>query len=236
MHVKHVPLKTGAYTTTKQNDRLKHLDPVATADAMCPCNALSSSCKQEVPAVASNVPKKTTACDGQSNSWRVVEWRHCQAQNAIRTRFWILNKLEQEAPRHHHSSNLRRTFGLSSSSTFSGTSCFKCARRLRATGSGVSCPCSPSQITDQLHGEMGETFQSLRIRARKWQEINIYNRTNIKILLNILLSFWVAMVVLKSSSLWPSSWHEPLNESPWGYLNHHPPKQFHLDDFDMQSY
>lgn len=33
-------------------------------------------------------------------------------------------------------------------------------------------------------------------------------------MLNILLSFWVAMVVLKSSSLWPNSWHEPLNESP----------------------
>ena len=58
MHVKHVPLKTGAYTTTKQNDRLKHLDPVATADSMCPFNALSSSCRQEVPAAASSVPKK----------------------------------------------------------------------------------------------------------------------------------------------------------------------------------
>lgn len=58
MQVKHVPLKTGAYTTTKQNDRLKQLDPVATADSMCPFNALSSSCKQEVLAVASSVPTK----------------------------------------------------------------------------------------------------------------------------------------------------------------------------------
>ena len=59
MNVKHVPLKTGAYTTTNQNDRLKHLDPVATADSMCPANALSSSCRQEVPTAAGSVPKKT---------------------------------------------------------------------------------------------------------------------------------------------------------------------------------
>ena len=154
-------------------------------------------------------------------------------QTAIHTRFWILNKLEQEVPRHQHSSNLVcRSVLINLFRNVLLQVCKKAQSHCiwSVLPMFTFTNCRPNR---PITWRNGRNIPKLKNQSQEITRNRIILTS--KNLLNILLSFWAAMVVLKSSSLWPSSWHQSLNESLWGYLNHCLPKPFHLHDFDTQS-